>query len=62
MTNLKGDLVNRKLEETLNLKTTLPDTSKLFTINGSKKLAPIEKHMLPFEHRKMLLEQKAKAD
>ena len=59
MTGLTHNLLNRKLEETLNLKTTLPMTSKLSTVNGAKKLAPIEKGMLPFEHRKMLLEQKA---
>ena len=56
MSNIKPDILNRKLEETLNLKTTLPQT---FSLNGSKKLAPIEKAMLPFEHRKMLLEKKA---
>jgi len=64
MSNLKPEIVNRKMEETLNLKATLPlnNTNRLATINGSKKLAPIEKHMLPFEHRKFLLEEKARRD
>jgi hypothetical protein len=60
MTNLKPDIVNKKLEETLGLRTSLPLNSKLATVNGARKLAPIEKAMLPYEHRKMLLEQKAK--
>lgn len=59
MTGLNQGILNRKLEETLNLKSSLPLTSKLSTVNGAKKLAPIEKSMLPYEHRKMLLEQKA---
>jgi hypothetical protein len=56
MTNLKPDIVNKKLEETLGLKTSLPLNSKLATVNGARKLAPIEKAMLPYEHRKMMLE------
>ena len=61
MTGLKPDLVNKKLEETLNLKVSLPLTSKLSTVNnGSIKLAPIEKHLLPFEHKKAKLEEKAR--
>ena len=60
MTGLKPELVNKKLEETLNLRVSLPLTSKLQTVNGSLKLAPIEKAMLPYEHKKMLLEEKAK--
>ncbi len=59
MTGLKPDLVNKKLEETLGLRTSLPATSKLATVNGSKKLAPIERHMLPYEYKKQLLEEKA---
>lgn len=59
MTGLKPDLVNRKLEETLGLRTSLPVTSKLTTVNGAKKLAPIERHMLPYEYKKQLLEEKA---
>jgi hypothetical protein len=60
MTGLKPEMVNKKLEETLNLRVSLPLTSKLSTVNGSIKLAPIEKAMLPFEHKKMILEEKAK--
>ena len=60
MTGLKPDLVNKKLEETLNLKVSLPLTSKLTTVNGSVKLAPIEKHLLPFEHKKAKLEERAR--
>lgn len=56
MTGLKPEIVNKKLEETLGLRTSLPLTSKLSTVNGSKKLAPIEKAMLPFEYKKMQLE------
>jgi len=59
MTNLKPQIVNKKLEETLNLKTTLPLSSKLTTVNGAKKLAPIERAMLPYEYRKQKLEEKA---
>ena len=60
MSGLKPELVNKKLEETLNLRVSLPLTSKLSTANGSIKLAPIERAMLPFEHKKSLLEQTAK--
>jgi len=60
MTGLKPDLVNKKLEEALNLKVTLPLTSKLTTVNGAVKLAPIEKAMLPFEHKKAKLEDRAR--
>lgn len=59
MTNMKPMILNRKLEETLNLKTTLPLNSKLTTVNRASKLAPIEKSMLPFEYRKKILEDKA---
>lgn len=62
MTNLKPMIVNRKLEDTLNLKTTLPFNSKLTTINRASKLAPIEKSMLPYEYRKKILEDKAALD
>lgn len=60
MTGLTPDLVNKKLEEALNLKVTLPLTSKLTTVNGATKLAPIEKSMLPFEHKKAKLEERAR--
>ena len=59
MTGLKPEIVNKKLEETLNLRVSLPLTSKLSTVNGSVKLAPIERHMLPFELKKTQLEEKA---
>jgi hypothetical protein len=44
MTNIDEEKVNKKLEEMLQLKTTLPVTSKLSTINKSQKLQIIEKH------------------
>lgn len=56
MTNLKSEIVNKKLEETLSLKSSLPLSG------GPKKLAPLDKSMLPYEHRRNLLEQKAIAD
>jgi hypothetical protein len=43
MTNLKPDILNKKMQETFNLKTTLPTTSNLNTVNGLTKLAPIER-------------------
>lgn len=59
MSNLKPDIVTKRYDETLTLKATLPTlvgAGKLSTINRSNKLAPIEKSMLPFEHRKMMFE------
>ncbi len=55
MTNLKPDLVSKKLEETVQLKNT-----SLPPISQSKRL--IDKSMIPFEHRKMLLEKKVLED
>ena len=50
-TGLDISTLNRKLEEQLKLKTTLP-ASKMQTMNKSKKLEPIEKTLLTYEYRK----------
>ena len=55
MTNLKPDLVTKKFEETEQLKSTV-----LPPITGAK--PTIDKSMIPFEHRKALLEKKALED
>jgi len=52
ITNLEQEKLNRKLEETLQLKTTLPMSGKFQTMNKSKKLEPIEKTLLKFEYTK----------
>jgi hypothetical protein len=50
MTNLEKQAVDKKLQDAVSLKYTLPQTSKLTTINKSKKLEPIEKNMLKYEY------------
>lgn len=62
MTGLREDVINKKLQETLNLKTTLPKTSNIHTVNKSAKLYSIEKTLLPYVNRKVALEDKAYKD
>lgn len=64
MTNLKPDLVSKHLSEADSLRQTLAGEplNRFQTVNRAKKLAPIEKQMLPFEHKKSLLDKKAFED
>ena len=61
MSNLKPDIVKQKLTEADNLKLTLATEplNRFATVNRAKKLAPIERQMLPFEHKKSMLDKKA---
>lgn len=62
ITGLTRMSLDKKYEEVLQLKQTLPMTSKYQTMNRSKKLEPIEKTLLKFEHTKKLQDDQAYAD
>ncbi|CDW87464.1 mitogen-activated protein kinase organizer [Stylonychia lemnae] len=52
ITGLDKHTLDRRFEEVMQLKTTLPTLNKFQTMNRSKKLESIEKTLLKFEHTK----------